>query len=323
MKRRILAILLLCTMLFLLSGCVSQTADPLLKNETTAVPGLAMNVTAASADQNNADVVSVTLYFRYLDEPMLAPEMRTLTVPQDESLEYAIVQALVDGPSAGHTDLRRLLPAATQVESVVSPDDILFVTLNEDFLYDDIPDGWAENENWINEAPVLRKLIVQSIVASVTENNPYTGVQMMIHKSDEVQASLRLDNSYFLNGSTGLSDPIVRDESLLLTPANTAKRILTAWQEHDYETLYLYMALEGRPSQASFAETLSLAASLDTFTVSSGSVANNGQAATITAGIKLLSSDGSKEIKAYPILLMRENGVWKLSYDRLQEMMMR
>lgn len=321
MKRRIMSFAILLSLVLLLTGCTSQTADPLLKNETTAAPGLSMNVQAASASESNAEKIRVTLYFRYLDEMMLAAESRELTIPRDESVEYAIVTALVEGPSAGHSDLKRLIPAGTKVESVISRDDILFITLDEGFLDDDVPEDWADDEDWKQEAPQLRKLIVQSLVASVTEYSPYTGVQLLLHKAEEVQTSLRLDNAYFLDGSSGVSDPVARDETLLLTPSNTANIVLSAWKEHDYERLYRFVADAGQPSLAAFSEAMSTMDAVKEFNVSGGSVSADGQSATITSFLRILGKDGSRDIAAYPMLLNRENGVWKITYARLSAMM--
>jgi len=318
MKRRIAFTALALALLLLLGGCAPQAADPLLKNEATDVPGLSMDTPAATADESNAVQVNVTLYFRYLDEPMLAAESHTLTVLQDESVEYAIMKALVDGPSAGHSDLRRLLPAGTQVESVASREGILFVTFNEDFLNDDVPDDWAEDEDWREEAPVLRALTAQSVAASVTESYPYTGVQILVHKAGEVQTSLRLDNAYFLNGTAGLSDPVTRNEALLLTPHNTAAVILTAWQQSDLERLYRYVAGSGKPSYEAFCEALAGAGALQAYSAGSGSVAGDGTEATVTAS---LSITGGSAVAAYPMQLVLENGVWRITYARLKAMM--
>ena len=304
----------------LLTSCAPQTVNPLVKNEATAVPGLSMQTHAAQASDAGESHVDVALYFRYLDEPMLAMEARTLTVPRDESLEYAIVSALVDGPSAGHSDLRRLLPANTQVESVAAREDTLFVTLNEGFLEDDVPDSWQDSDTWRSEAPLLRRLIVQSIVASITERFAYTGVQILVHRPNEVQASLRLENAYFLSGAEGLSDPVTRDESVLLTPANTATVILTAWQQQDTQRLYLYVAEEGKPSYATLAQTIANEAVPTSFTVSGGSVSEDGSAAVLTLKLRLLNAGESSAYSALPLQLNRENGIWKITYARLMAM---
>lgn len=323
MKRKRILLAMMLSLALLLGGCASETVNPLAKNQATAVPGLSMNLHAASASDANVDQVSATLYFRYLDEPMLAAESRTLTVRRDESVEFAMVEALVEGPSAGHSDLRRLIPAETQVESVVSRNEILYVTFNKGFLNDDIPDDWATSENWHEEAPILRKLIVQSLAASITESFPYTGVQILVHRQDEVQASLRLDNAFYLNGTTGLSEPIARDETLLLTPQHTAEIILTSWQQNDAERLYHFIAEADKPAFATLSESLSNKPSLQEFKVSGGSIAGDGQTATLTVSLKTNQDSTSIETNSYPMRLIRENGVWKITNARLSALMER
>lgn len=300
--------------ILLLSGCVTQRNNPLAQNEATAVPGLAMNLYPAMANDSNADQVSVTLYFRYLDEPMLAPENRVLTVRRDESIELAIVRALLDGPSAGHSELRRLLPAAANVESVTSRDDLVFVTFDAGLWQDDVPANWAEDPNWQTEAPLQRTLAAQSITASLTERFPYTGVQILVHRQGEPQTNLRLENAYFLNGQDGLSEPLCRDETLLLTPQNTANAILQAWQQHDFDRLYRYIAEPDKPPQATVAEALSAANALADYSVSAGSVSDDGQSATLTLALQTVRENESSQTIGYPLLLTRENGVWKIRY---------
>jgi hypothetical protein len=308
-------------LLLALAGCAPQAVNPLLKNEATSVPGLTTDVAAASAGESKTDPVEATLYFRYLDEPMLAAETRTLSVPQDQSVEYAVIQALVEGPSAGHSELKRLLPAGTTVESVISRGDILFVTFGEGFLNDGVPKNWLADANWNTEAPVLRKLVAQSIVASVTEISPYTGIQILVNQEWQLQNSLRLENSYFLDGSTGLSDPIARDEALLLTPQNTADILLTAWQQHDYERMYRFVAEENRPLFSTFTVALSAAGSLQNYGVGGGNVAGNGQEAVMTASLSVTDENGNADESITPVMLTRENGIWKITYARLLALM--
>lgn len=323
MKRKGLLFLLAVALLFLLSACASQTVNPLVKNQATDVPGLSMNLHAASANTDNADQVNVTLYFRYMDEPMLAAESRSLTVKRDESVEFAIVEALTEGPSAGHSELKRLLPAGAQVESVVSRGDILFVTFNEGLLQDDVPDDWATDENWREEAPTLRRLTIQSVAASITESFPYTGIQILVYKQGELQTSLRLDNTYFLNGTTGLSEPVARDESAILTPQHTAETILAAWQQRDLERLYGLITETDKPTFATMTEAFFHLPTLSEYAVSGGSVTADGQAATLSVFLRTLKDGADSDTVNYPMLLTRENGVWKISYARLTALLAR
>lgn len=321
-KYFLLVVSLTCS-LCLLCGCAP---NPLERAEATSVPGLDMNLHAASASDSNVDSLQATLYFRYLDTPMLAAETRTLTVRRDESPELAIVRALLSGPSAGHSELRPILPEGVEVEGVSKKDNILYITFNEALLTRDrVPADWQQRPDWASEAPILRALIIQSAIASVTESFSYTGVQILVHKTSEVQTSLRLENEYFLNGTAGLSDPLSRDESLLLTPENTAAAILAAWELRDYGTLYHFIVNvengEAKPSYQDVCLRLDSGASLSGFTVSGGSVSRDGGRAMITAQLSLLQEDVSPLTLTYPLPLVRENDVWKISYTELQTLM--
>ena len=313
---RALLIALIVLLPLLLSSCYEQL-NPLVKNEATAAPGLSEELYAASADDNNLSVIKATLYFRYLDEPMLAAESRLITVRRDQRPEQAIVEALLQGPSAGNVDLRRMIPEDAQAEAVSNNGQVMFVTFNEEFLNDGIPEDWDISDTWRVEAPLLRELITQSIVASVTESYPYAGVQFLVHRKNEVRTSLRLDNAYFLDGSAGLSEPIIRDEALLLTPQNTVKTILDAWVQKDFERMYKYIAQAGKPAYSTFVDTLDAAPSIEVLSVSGGSVYPDGQAAVVTAFIRMISGNSREQLLSYPLQLVRENGVWKMQYTRL------
>lgn len=321
MKKLFLLLFLSFCALFL-TGCSALSQNPLQKIETTSIPGLNMQLHAASASQDNVDEIKATLYFRYLDQPFLVGEPRMLTVRRDESTEMAIIKALLEGPSAGHNDLRRIFPETVQIESVSSRDSILYVTFNEALLTDDdIPTDWQQQEQWISEAPLLRRLIIQSIVASITESFPYTGIQVLIHRPSIVEASLRLDNSYFLNTWTGLSDPQTRTETFLLTPRNCALSIMDAWQRQDFESLYLYIANsdkgENKPSQLEVQQQLDAYPALSSFSVSSGNVSSDGQRCVISASFSVQKNGEILPVIHYPLPLIRENEVWKITYPQL------
>ncbi|MEG0741091.1 MAG: GerMN domain-containing protein [Clostridia bacterium] len=316
--------LLLGLLLLLQCGCTAAS-NPLVRAEATNVPGLSMELHAASASDSNTDQQTATLYFGYLDLPMLASETRVLTVRRDESNELAIVRALLEGPTAGHLELVRLFPENVQVEDVTARDGVLFVTFNAALL-NEPPRGDAAAEA-ISRLPLQRKLAMQSLVASLTESYPYTNVQVMVSRDNGAQTSLRLNNSYFLNGDGGISDPLTRDESLLLTPQNTALCLLRAWQERDFDVLYSltasYDGAQSRPVYDRFAEALDVAPALGEYSATGGSVAIDGANAVTTVQLSLSSeAQGALPIR-YPLQLIRENGVWKVTYQALAGLMLR
>ena len=326
MSKRIWLLPLCCLCGLLFTAC-TQASNPLVQAEATPLPGISQTLPAASASESNSSEMEVTLYYRYLDYPFLAAQSRTLSVKRDESPEYAVIQALLEGPSAERIELRRLFGEDVSLRSLRASDDVLFVTLSDALLRDDIPTDWQSQEDWATEAPIQRRLTAQSLVNTITENFSYASVQLMVAREDGSSADTRLQQSYFLSGGAGPTDPLRRDESLILTAHNTASLIMTAWQERDFETLYAFTATASsqseRPIYESFLTQMDQAPALTEFSVSQGSVSENGGFATLTLSFRLQRDNADSQWEGYPLRLVRENAVWKAPYSALRQMMLR
>ena len=57
------------------------------------------------------------------------------------------------------------------------------------------------------------------------------------------------------------------------------------------------------------------------FTLEPGSVSEDGQTAVMTVNLTCQSQGATLEISAYPLHLLRENGLWKIDYQALKRMM--
>ena len=319
MKRWRLALALLLALL--LCGCTAAV-NPLARVEATDAPGLSMTLHPATASQSNANELQATLYYRFLTQPMLACESRTLTVKRDESPELAVVNALLEGPSAGNAELIRLFPETVTVESVQLQNGLLFVVLSDALLRDDgVPTDWLTQSQWRSEAPLRRRLTIQSLVCSLVETFDDASVQVMIREQGGAKTTSRLDNGYFLGEATGPSDPQTRDESLLLTPHNAAAALLRACVERDYQTLYAYTAAQTdgveKPVYDAFASEVQDVNKLSDVSASEGNVSPDGRSACLNVEMSMQSESRKRTVTAYPLRLVREGGAWKLPYDRL------
>jgi len=325
MKRKGLVLLCLLS-LFLLTAC-AMAANPLLQAQSTPVPGLPEPVHAIAAPQEQAEQMDITLFFRYQQSGLLACETRTIQVPKDESAELTVVRQLLAGPQASHTDLERLFPHNTTVVAVTPSDDTLMVTLSEGLLNDGIPADWASDPAWKNEAPLRRKLTIQSLVATLTENFSYPYVQVFLAHEQTSHVSTRLDSAYFLDGQNGPTERMYRDETLLLTMQNTALTILDAWYRRDYELLYQFVATtqpsDERPTYQAFVSELDGCASLLLFSASAGHVPAGGDRATLTLNLTCMQDNREIHFPSLPFRLVREEGIWKVPYSELQRLMLR
>ena len=315
---------LLC--LFLLTSCAAA-ANPLTRAQSTPVPGLPTPEHAISSPTETADTMEITLFFRYQQTGLLACETRTIQVPKDESTELAVVRQLLAGPQASHADLVRLFPHNTTVVNVTPTEDTLMVTLSEGLLNDGLPANWADDPAWKNEAPLRRKLALQSLVATLTENFSYPYVQVFITREQASNVSTRLDASYFLNGLTGPTEKLFRDESLLMTMQNTALHLLDAWYQRDYERLYQLTAKaqpsDQRPFYQEFATELDGCMPLVSYTASAGHAPAGSDRATLILNLTCVLDGRETELPALPLRLVQEEGIWRVPYSELKRLMLR
>ncbi len=322
--KRIFLLLLCCSFLMLLTACAAVT-NPLHKAEPTPVPGLPMELHAASAPEDRANRQEITLFYRYQQTGLLASETRSILVPLDESIELTTVRELLAGPQASHTELTRLFPHGTSVTGVTASGDTLLITLTEGVENDGIPDNWKEDPVWRTEGPLRRKLVMQSLVATMTENFPYSYIQVFFTRDPASGISTRLDSSYFLDGRSGPEERLTRDETLLLNMHNTADVLLSAWQERDYSLLYQFtadQASDPRPTYDEFVRQLNECASVVSFRSGSGHSAQSSSQATVTVELEYRIDGQTGLHPAYPLRLVRSGGVWKVAFTDLKRLML-
>ena len=320
MKKWIVGTALLLCCAFMLAGCMNSPPDVLLRDGTDG-----QRLISASTQDLAPDSQKITLYFRYGDSAYLAPEQREIQVKRNESMEKAIVASLIQGPAASAVSLSGLFPPGTAVMAATVQGDTLFITFNEAFLgrYADEPSDTASSESTLR-----RQLCLQSLAATLTEEGLCAQVQVLVYRGTVQDNSMRLQAGY-LNRSNDdtLLPPVTRDEKYLLTPYNTARLILQAWQAQDCTSLYDLTAKEGenaentRPGEQGAFDAFSAARTLAEFDLSPGSVSFDGQTAVLTAELTVQDQGMEQTVQGYPLLLCREAGVWKMDYTRLLNMM--
>lgn len=313
--RRTLLFCMLCACALCLCACSGESAGTVSQSGWVA----------PQAETERARTDEVTLYFRFGDTAYLAGETRALNVSRNQSVETAIVQMLLRGPVTGAPQLTSLFPPGTEVLSTQAQGDTLFVTFNEALLsrYPDEPTDHRRSAYWQTEAPLRRRLCMASLTDTLTEYGDYTGVQVLVLQKSAAGTSMRLKESYYLTDSDALLTRMTRDESVLLTAPRTAELLLKAWREADYGTMYQFLsAQDANISREAFDGALSLCEALVAYGVSGGTVSPDGQTATHCADVTLLGQDGqTRALSALPFRLVRENGVWRVTYAQLLRLM--
>lgn len=314
--RAALALLLALTAA-LLGACSLGGGTPISPAPSSTVP-------AAEAPAEMQRQGTATLYFRYLDEPYLAPETRVVNQTPSRPYEQVLISALLSGPT-GH-DLTALFPPGTRVISTTRQERTLFVTFSQELLgaYADEPDTWASDPAWQAEVPLRRLLCMQGVAATITENCDVDRVQILVQQDTAAIGSLRLEKRYFMLGETGLADPIVRDDSLILTAERTLSVLLTLWQQRDWQRMYLYIARQDggtgldRPVYRDFITAMETLPTLTEASFTGGSVSTDGSVTTFSLSARLRMADGSDEDRpARTIRLRREDGLWRITMTQL------
>lgn len=323
MRRIIPVLLMLC---LLLGGCTAR--DPIapvlspLPEGSHSVPSSAIE---ASVPQESV----VTLWFRFGNEPMLAPEIRTIDVSPAAPFELTLLQALTNGPAAASTDLSGLFPPGTRVLATHLQGRTLFVTLSRQIMNDfaDEPDNWTGIPAWAEEVTLRRRLAMQAIAATVTENCDVDQVVILVEQTSSGNESIRLRQQYYRTGAdaAALAEPLLRDERPLLTPANTMAIILDNWMRGTWAGLYPYIArtdaFDGaaRPDYETFRTQADALPYLMDYSASSGSISPDGQTAVFAVTLQLLDNGQPRE--AHVVLrLHRERGIWRISLSHLTGM---
>ena len=125
---------------------------------------------------------------------MLAAERRTVSRLPNEPYETALLRLLLEGPSLNAPALRGLFPAGTRVISTSRQGEMLFVTLSYQLMngYSDEPSNWRSDTAWAQEVPLRRRLAMQAIAATVTENTTAQQVVILLEQRGETTDSMRL-----------------------------------------------------------------------------------------------------------------------------------
>ena len=297
----------------LLAGCVAAPPDALMRQDSAASREKLISADAAQLPMRSG---LYTLYFRYGDTPYLAQEERVLTIERNTPVELAVVRALLDGPAATASALTPLFPPGTEALAVSMQGGTLFVTFNEALLgkYAD-ETGDLQSEYRQKEMVLRRRLCMDALTATLTEAGLCTSVQALVYREKVQDKSMRLsDGFYTLKDEGAPLDPLTRNESSLLTPPNAAQLLLGEWMSRDVPAFYGLVARLDAPDEAAALEALESAPVLTGFSLSAGNVSPDGQSVVLTADLSLRDGDTDLTATGYPLRMIREDGIWKITY---------
>ena len=148
-KKIIIFILIIIMSISSLAGCSPLINDANPDDDTPLFPG----------DTSEVQAKEYMLYFQLEGEEYLAPEIRTMTIPESKSVEETLIRALISGPEGNSANITANINENTRLLSVTSDEDVLFVSLSDHFL--DPPEGLGQDieDPFVYEALVLSTCI--------------------------------------------------------------------------------------------------------------------------------------------------------------------
>ena len=262
------------------------------------------------------------LYFRYQDSPWLVQEARRLELSHTQSLEMALVAALLAGPDSERGSLQALFPENVQLLSVLAEDERLYVTFSKE-LMDALPGENSLTGPGRQQAQLRRRLAMASLVNTLTESGLFQSVQVLVVNQPGNNNSMRLNMRYYLDEDSSIPDPLLRQEEAILTPGRAAEHLLGLWQKRSTRSFLNMVALPPADSQETTplldAQALPL---LQSFALSTGSLALDGSYAIVLLDAQLLDGKGQqKNIASFPLKLLRQGPDWLISLKSLQKML--
>lgn len=308
--KKILPVILLACILALTSACggSSQAAGETLPPQINPL-----------SDTANRNTILVTLYFGYKSEKLLAGEERQINVPVNERIETTIVGSLVQGASASKTDFTSVINPETKIVNITDNKGYLFVTLSKEFLH--APSG---RNDGVNES-VRRYLAAYSIVNTLIEEGGYSRVQILVDRNDTGAGTAVTNLETGLSGNDP-TEPLARDGGIILNSRNTMREIMSSVEMKDWSRLYDFISYKNTQGAAKpTLEQFKNAVAGKSIALSDSRIMDHISSADkdtdyVMTGFTLKVGDSEPQSKTnIPIYLVRENDIWKIPYDVLNQ----
>lgn len=305
----------LALLLIIAVGCGKLNTKPPYQNMPNINP---------KAESANKDTVNVALYYCYNGERLLASETRAIEVPVSDSLEAAVIKALIAGPTAERDELKGLFWEGIRLVRVDSNADIFFVTLSEEFIAT-VPATTIFDEPNVQER---KRLAIYSIVNTIIEMGKYSRVQIYVDRQGGVGQRITLAEAGWSNDNIAYLEPLRRNQEIILTPQNTLAEALDSYSKKDWVRLYdftAYMNKDGstKPEITDFSAALAATGNvLDSFIVTDANVSLSGQSVVVMLDYTISTREGDLISRtAIPVMLVREHENWKLTYESLVDVL--
>ena len=305
--------------LVLFTGCSSQGL--LRQREQPQSEYGSTQLIGPNEEGLGAGQVRASVYYRYMDEALLAPVVRSFQLGVEKSLAYQLIEATILGPEELSTNYNALFLPQTSIVEVVEQSGYLSVTLSSDFLYAKQQDLLGRQQRADQQTLYLR---TYSIVNAIAGLGQYPRVRIRVERENgSVSALYESDIKPSEADAAVPLEALGADTSMVLTPEKVLSIAIEALTSaEDWERLDRYLAKKDwdgatRPLRDELQSAFLNRLAVVQYEVEAVPLQNDGANCTLLINISYLAQSG--QIISYekvPIRLYKED-VWKVAYASL------
>ncbi len=277
--------------------------------------------------------LEVILYYRLTNEEYLVGVEGKVPVRGGERTEAAVIRALMDGSSVS-PGVSMLIPSAASLQGVSYEEGVLYVTLSEAFLNEDIVNSVKE-EDYLKEKDyndavkaatremyLVRRLGVLSIVNTIAGNNEDVKVQILIDRGGRTRR-LSLGELGYEGMDKMLTEPMGYDEEVVANEVHIAECMFEHMVNGEYELAYTLIGERFDTYKPAYDEYEAQIQSLGTvMSYEITDTGSNGNGTYVMANVRISTPDGTvKRISNATLYMAKENNIYKVSYSSLKKLM--
>lgn len=292
-----------------------------------------MNLPSIDPEDGASRELPVTLYYRLANEELLVGVESKVSVRAGERTEAAVIRALKEG-SAVSSGVTVLIPSAASLRELSYEDGVLYVTLSEEFLNEDMvasinEEDYLKEKDYNNavkaatkEMYLVRRLSVLSIVNTIAGNNKDVKVQILIERGGE-SGKLSYEELGFESMGRVLMEPMEYNEEVVANDRRIAGCMLEHMVKGEYEMAYTLITAgfdEYKPAYAEFEAQMRGLGAVISYEVTDSDSNANGM--YVLANVRIETPNGTvKRISNAMLYMAKENNIYKVNYDSLKKLM--
>ena len=290
-----------------------------------------------------AKEVQAKLYYRLTDEEYLVGVSASVTVYAGEREEKAMIRSLIEGTPPLSGNISAVVPKNTEIIDVMLEGAIMYVTLSESFFDTSVMDKAVSDVSRLMENSMItkneyelrvqaakkelylsRRLAVESIVNTITANNPDVKVQLLFELEGTAARVSRTELGLegYGGSSHDLLEPMEFVGDCVITPTAIADCVLGHMQRGEYDKAYPLIAEleQGGAQKPDYASFETEAAALDrirSYSIKGERAGEESGAIIVTAEITKADAAAGQRGQRHALSLKPEGSIYKVGYTSL------